>query len=114
MQFTIPHVGINSQDEAEARHRVEYLSAIFGLEQTSENATGIFVGTQFEIMKNSARGHFGHIALKFDNVAEAVNELRERGLHFQEDTFKYDEQGNIIFGYLQEEVFGFAIHLTDH
>lgn len=39
-------------------------------------------------------------------------ELSQRGITFLEDTIRRDEQGKIRFIYLQQQIGGFAIHLT--
>lgn len=110
--YKIKHIGINSTDEQQAREQVALLCDIFDLKVTEEGKVGIFVGTIFEVMKHNRRGAHGHIALQPEDVEEAMKELAAKGITFQEDTIRRDANGKIEFVYLQQEFFGFQVHLT--
>ena len=58
------------------------------------------------------RGIHGHIALQTEDVEAAMADLSAKGITFQEDSIKRDPQGRITFVYLEQQVGGFAIHLT--
>lgn len=88
------------------------LCGIFNQEITKEGPTGIFCGTIFEVMKHSRRGAHGHIALQTEDVEAAMADLAQKGITFQEDTIKRDENGKICFIYLVQEFGGFSFHLT--
>lgn len=113
MEFSIPHVGINAKNKEQALEYVDILGKIFGISQTSENPKGIFCGTQFEIMKGEGRGTNGHIAIQVESVPKAMEELSQRGIHFIKGTEKFAEDGHINFVYFEEELCGFAFHLTE-
>lgn len=112
LRYTIKHVGINNRDEDEARATAQTLCALFGLEISQETPTAIFAGEIFEVMKHSRRGVHGHVAIQTDDVEAAMADLRTKGITFQEDTIRRDEAGKIRFVYLEQQVAGFAFHLT--
>ena len=104
IRYTIKHVGINHRDEDEARSTAETLCALFGLEISQETPAALFAGEIFEVMKHDRRGAHGHVA--------AMADLSAKGISFQEDTIRRDEAGKIRFVYLEQQVAGFAFHLT--
>ncbi|MCI9158079.1 MAG: glyoxalase/bleomycin resistance/dioxygenase family protein [Lawsonibacter sp.] len=112
IRYTIKHVGINHRDEDEARSTAETLCALFGLEISQETPAALFAGEIFEVMKHDRRGAHGHVALQTDDVEAAMADLRAKGIGFQEDTIRRDEAGRIRFVYLEQQVAGFAFHLT--
>ena len=63
-------------------------------------------------MKHDRRGAHGHVALQTDDVEAAMADLSAKGIGFQEDTIRRDEAGKIRFVYLEQQVAGFAFHLT--
>ena len=99
IRYTIKHVGINHRDEDEAQ-------------STAETLCALFAGEIFEVMKHDRRGAHGHVALQTDDVEAAMADLRAKGIGFQEDTIRRDEAGRIRFVYLEQQVAGFAFHLT--
>ena len=52
-----------------------------------------------------------HIAMQTDDLAAAVEELREKGFSFRMDTAAYTEEGRLKNIYLDGEFGGFAIHI---
>ena len=113
--YSIKHIGINNPDEPAAQGLTDLLCHLFGLERTRETPTAIFAGTIFEVMKShkpATRGVNGHIGLQTDDVEEAMADLAAKGITFQEDTIRRDENGKVNFVYLEQQFGGFAIHLT--
>ena len=113
--YSIKHIGINNPDEPAAQGLTDLLCHLFGLERARETPTAIFAGTIFEVMKSykpETRGVNGHIGLQTDDVEEAMADLASKGITFQEDTIRRDEDGKVNFVYLEQQLGGFAIHLT--
>lgn len=107
----IGHIGINNPDEAEAKRVAEMLSIVVGKEVNRESEKGMFVGTQFEVMKHAGPGKCGHIAVLANNVERAIYHLSRRGVKFKEDSATFSDDGTRKFIYLEEEYGGFGIHL---
>ncbi|WP_075579210.1 VOC family protein [Acidaminococcus massiliensis] len=111
--YKLKHVGINCENEKEAKQLVSLLCSLFDLETGNENDTHIFASGLFEVMKNSKRGKHGHIALQTPDVELAMADLARKGISFQEDTIRRNADGKIIFVYLKEDIGGFSFHLTE-
>ena len=107
----IGHIGINSADEAEAKKTAQMLSLLMGKEIEKESAKGMFVGSQFEIMKSNGPGKCGHIAVLTNNVERAIYHLSKKGVKFNEESATFNDDGTRKFIYLAEEFGGFGIHL---
>ena len=108
--FTLTHIGINTPNPEEALKLAEFLSGMFNLTprhgQKSE-----FAGALFECMKSPYLGKNGHIALSTPDLESAVEELREKGFSFLEETAQYNDEGKLKNIYLDGEYAGFAIHI---
>jgi 2-dehydro-3-deoxyphosphogluconate aldolase / (4S)-4-hydroxy-2-oxoglutarate aldolase len=107
----IRHIGINTQDKAEAERIAALLSALTGWAVT-ETSKSYFAGTGMEIMHGKGPGANGHIALTAASVDRAVWHMQRRGFAFDESTAKRDAAGKCSFIYLKDEVAGFGIHLN--
>ncbi len=107
----IGHIGINNENEAEASKTASMLSCLLGKAVERETEKGMFVGSQFEIMKSKGPGRCGHIAVLTNNVERAIYHLSKRGVKFNEESATYNEDGTRKFIYLQEEYGGFGVHL---
>ena len=110
--YTVAHVGINNENSEEAYALLDVLCHLFNIEANRDKPNTVFAGDIFEVMKHSRRGKHGHIGLRTDDVEAAMADLAEKGITFQEDTIRRDENGKIIFAYLVQEFGGFAFHLT--
>ena len=110
--YRIKHVGINTGGNDEAMALADVLCRIFCQEPGENKDTGVFAGSLFEVMKHSKRGKHGHIALQTEDVEAAMADLASKGITFQEDTIRRDENGKIKFVYLQQDFGGFSFHLT--
>ena len=102
--FSLAHVGINCENEAEAEKAAKTLCALFGFDYKPGNSS-IFVGSGVECMKSPYMGKNGHIAIGTNDLNRAVYHLSRQGVAFDESTRK----PRAI--YLKDEVAGFAIHL---
>lgn len=114
-RYTLKHIGFNTPDDPSAQHLTDLLCHLFNLERTKETPVSVFTDSLFEIMKYDdpvKRGTHGHIALQTEDVETAMADLRAKGITFQEDSIRRDSQGKVTFVYLEQQVGGFAIHLT--
>lgn len=112
IEYKVKHVGVNTDSPEEARKLVQQYSFLFGLEVQPEMENNIFAGDIIEVMKHRKRGACGHIALQTPDVEAAMEDLRSKGITFQEDTIRRDEEGKIKFIYLHGDIGGFSFHLT--
>ena len=113
--YSIKHIGINNPDEPAAQGLADLLCHLFGLERTRETPTAVFAGTIFEVMKHHdpvKRGVNGHIGLQTDDVEGAMADLAQKGITFQQDSIRRDENGKVNFVYLEQQFGGFSLHLT--
>lgn len=114
-RYALKHIGFNTQDDPSAQHLTNLLCHLFNVERAKETPVSVFTDSLFEIMKYNdpvKRGIHGHIALQTEDVEAAMADLSAKGITFQEDSIKRDPQGRITFVYLEQQVGGFAIHLT--
>lgn len=109
--FEIGHIGINSDNADEAKKTADMLSLLLGQAPERDSEKSVFVGSGFEIMKSSARGKCGHIALVTNSVERAVYHLSARGIEFDNESAQYNADGSMKFIYFKEEFGGFGIHL---
>jgi len=103
--FSLAHVGLNCENEAEAEKTAKTLCALFGFDYKAGNSS-IFAGSAVECMKAPYLGKNGHIAIATNNLDRAVYHLGRQGVEFDESTRKPKAI------YLKGEVGGFAIHLV--
>lgn len=105
------HIGINSENEAEAMATAELLGKLLSKKVAPGNSS-IFVGNkEIEVNKMMGRGKHGHIAIKCNNIDRAVYHLGRRGVEFDMDSM-VTKNGKHIAIYLKDEIAGFAIHLV--
>lgn len=110
--FKIKHIGINTPDDASAQALTGQICGLFEVDRGHENETHIFAGESFEVMKHDRIGEHGHIALQTEDVEAAMAFLASKGITFRESTARKDADGKINFIYLEQEIGGFALHLT--
>ena len=107
----VGHIGINHENEAEARATADMLSVLTGKEIERDGEKSMFVTSEFELMKSKGPGKCGHIAILANNVERAIYHLSKRGIKFNEDSATFNPDGSRKFIYLAEEFGGFGIHL---
>lgn len=108
--FEVRHIGINAQNEAEAKKTADLLLELFGFEE-SETPISYFSSTGIEIMKEKGAGRFGHIAIATTDVEEAKKHLASKGIEFDETSAAYSEDGKLRRIYFKNDIAGFAFHL---
>lgn len=111
LEFTFSHMGINSENVEEAKNMSIFLSAMFGLQEAEGNES-IFLDREIEVIKSKGLGRCGHIAFYTPDIKKAMKYLEAKGNTFNMDSAKYNESGDIVIIYLNQEINGFAIHLT--
>lgn len=102
--FSLAHVGINCENEAEAEQTAKMLCTLFGFEYKPGNSSN-FAGSAVECMKEKGRGKCGHIAIGTNNLDRAIYHLGRQGVEFDESSRKPKAI------YLKQEIGGFAVHL---
>lgn len=110
-EFSLAHIGINAENEADALKIAELFAALFSFEVKPGNSS-VFAGTAVEVMKTPYLGANGHIAIGTPDVAAAQAELEARGFAFRPETAKYKADGTLNAVYLKDEIGGFAVHLV--
>ncbi len=109
--FTLRHVGINCQNEAEALETAGRFAEAFGW-PVRDAGGGVFAGAAVEAVKQPFLGRLGHLAVAANNVDRAKAYLAAKGFTFREETAQYDGAGRLRLIYLEQELGGFAVHLT--
>ncbi|MBR3942235.1 MAG: bifunctional 4-hydroxy-2-oxoglutarate aldolase/2-dehydro-3-deoxy-phosphogluconate aldolase [Clostridia bacterium] len=107
----IGHIGINSENEEEAKKTAQMLSMLLGKPLDKDTPKSVFVTSEFEVMKSKGPGKCGHIAVLTNNVERAIYHLGLRGVKFNEESATFNADGTRKFIYLAEEFGGFGIHL---
>lgn len=111
LDLKIKHLGINCENAEEAERTAKLLCAAFGF-ACNDTDVSIFTDTALEVMKFKGRGTNGHVAIGCSNVDRAEYHLGLQGVIFDESSRKTDAKGRTTFLYLQDEIGGFAFHLT--
>ncbi|MFV0379561.1 MAG: bifunctional 4-hydroxy-2-oxoglutarate aldolase/2-dehydro-3-deoxy-phosphogluconate aldolase [Anaerorhabdus sp.] len=107
--FKVAHIGINGENEKEAKDLANLLSLTFGLDKTEGNSS-FFVSKEIEIVKEPYLGKNGHIAIACNNLKRAEAYLIKQGFTINQDTYK-EKNNKTVAVYLNEEFGGFAVHL---
>lgn len=104
--FQMLHVGINTENEEEARAAAALFGEMFGF-SAKEGNSSIFMGNrEIEIMKKMYLGKNGHIAIATNTLPRAIAYFRARGYRFIEETVTEKA------AYFEQEIAGFAVHLV--
>ena len=109
--FEVAHIGINFDDEPSASKASDDLENLFGFAKKIGNSS-IFSSTALELMKSRYLGTHGHIAVRTNSIERARYHLESRGVAFREDSAKRDANGRLLAIYLEKEIGGFAVHLS--
>lgn len=106
----LAHVGVNTENESEARAAANLVCSLFDLEL--RDGASVFAGTSVEFLKTPYLGRHGHIAFSTRDLDRAVASFRRRGISFNEESAKYLADGRLNAIYFADEVAGFAVHLV--
>lgn len=107
----IAHIGINAADAQDAARIAALFESLFGL-KSNDTPISIFADTLVEVMKGCGRGEKGHIGLHVNDVPAAEEYFKGRGLTINEDSRALNPDGSTKFVYFNEQIAGFAIHLS--
>ena len=108
--FRIAHIGINSENEAEAKKTAETLARIFGLEVIPHDPC-YFAGSLVEVMKGQGRGRLGHIAIGTRDIVRAAKYVERAGIALDWENAKYYPDGSLMCVFFRDDIAGFAFHL---
>ena len=111
LRFQIAHVGINCENETEAKKTAEGIANIFGF-PVKDGASSVFAGTGIEAIKFPFLGANGHIAIGTPHPLRAAAYIKRQGFALREDTAKYDAKGALLAVYVEAEFGGFALHIV--
>lgn len=109
--FSLHHIGVNCENEEEAKQTAKTFCSIFGFSYQAGNSSD-FAMPVVECMKSPYLGKCGHIAIGTHNVDRAVYQMKRQGVEFDESTKKTDAKGKAKAVYLKNEIGGFAVHLV--
>lgn len=111
LAFEVVHIGINCENEEEAKKTADMFGAMFGFPIKAGNSS-FFASKGIEVMKSPYLGKNGHIAIGTTDVERAKEYLESLGFAFNPDTAKNHADGYLNAIYLRDEVGGFAVHLV--
>ena len=107
--FTLGHIGVNAESVEESLALCQTFRAAFGFD-IWEMPASFFASSGVEVMKHSAVGTNGHIAILTNSVRRAEAELEKKGFALDLSTEKCIG-GEPIAVYFQNMLGGFAVHL---
>ncbi len=107
----VAHIGINAADAEDAARIAEMFETLFGF-ASHDTPISIFSDTLVEIMKGGGRGENGHIGLHVNDIPAAEEYFKSRGLTINEDSRAFNPDGSVKLVYFNEQIAGFAIHLS--
>lgn len=110
LTYKFAHVGINSENAAEAADTVQRLAQMFGL-PSFDVGSSVIVGGPIEIVKSAARGRNGHIGIEVSDMILAMQDLHQKGVELDDSSLQISPDGTPVSIYLKQEIGGFAFHL---
>ena len=107
----IAHIGINANSKGEADEIAQLFCTLLGLEM-GHTPVSSMAGFAVEAMHSPGPGEHGHIGIHADSVEAAEPFFVEHGFTVNDSTRRLNPDGTTFLVYLNEQVAGFAIHLT--
>ena len=108
--FTVAHIGINAGDAGKAMQAASLFTNLFGF-PVKDGSSSVFSGDTVELVKTSAPGAHGHIAIATNSIYRAAAWLERNNRALDHANAKKDSKGNTIALYLKDDILGFAVHL---
>lgn len=109
--LSLSHVAVNATDET-AKDVAEKFALLFG-GSVRQTPKGYFGSELVEVINSHyPTGVHGHLAIGTYHVSRAKRYFESLGFSFDDSTAQFDDQGNLHFIYLNEEINGFKLHLT--
>lgn len=109
--FKLDYIGLNFNKDEEALTAAEDWTKYFDVSIT-DAPDGFFAGKRFEAVKPGGYGLHGHIAISTYHIGRAIAYLEKRGANFDKDRAQYDTNGNMTQIYMEQQIGGMAIKLT--
>ena len=109
--FELAHVGINHENEQQAVDTASGIAGLFGLGVRKGNSS-VFAGSYVEAMKMKFYGTKGHIGFYTNSVFRSMAWFEKNGIKVKKESIRKDEKGALQSAYLEDEIGGFAIHVT--
>ncbi len=108
--FELRHIGIDNSSAEEAMKGAAKLSSLLQMPINDGNSS-VFVGTQFEFLKQMDPGKNSHIAIGTNFIERAVAYFARQGVGINKET-RDEKNGKLATVYLNLEVGSFGIHLV--
>lgn len=107
--YEVAHVGVNTDSQDASKSVCAELNAAFDL-PVRAGVSSNFASESIEVMNSQYLGRNGHMAIRTNNIARAIEDLKAKGLEADMSTAKY-KNGRMTAVYLKQEIGGFAFHL---
>jgi 2-dehydro-3-deoxyphosphogluconate aldolase / (4S)-4-hydroxy-2-oxoglutarate aldolase len=107
--FQLGHLGINHDNQEQALETVSVFSKYFNY-PASDSGNSILMGRDFEVLKKTGRGKYGHIAIAANDIHRAIFYLEKNGLKELKDS-RYEKDGKLRSTFFDIDLAGFAVHL---
>ncbi len=107
----VAHIGINTESPEEAEKYAQVFCNMLGLPMQTTPVSHM-AGFVVEVMNSNSRGKNGHIGIHCDNIEAAEPFFESLGFTIDGSTRRTNPDGSTFLVYLNEEIAGFAIHLT--
>lgn len=106
----IAHLGINTESADRAQAIAQQFCDLLGVER-HETGVSSFAGDVVETMNEKGPGTLGHIGIHVDDLQEGIEFFQKRGYTFDENSQRFQD-GVPFLIYFDQEIAGFAVHLT--
>lgn len=110
--FELAHIGINCDGEASAISIAETISNLFRMSPRYMDSA-VFAGTAVETVKSGSFGEKGHIGFYTNSIPRAMAYFDALDVAINENSIKYNKNGEISCFYLKNDIGGFAFHLVE-
>lgn len=108
----IKHVSVNEENGNGETVANEFAKLFGG--SVRKTSKGWFGSELVEIMdEDHPIGKHGHIGIATNNVDRAKRYYEALGYEFDENSFSFDDKGNLKLAYFKNEIAGMAIHLVN-
>lgn len=110
--FELAHIGINCDDEDSAVSIAETIANLFRVSPRYMNSA-VFAGTAVEIVKSNGLGKNGHIGFYTNSISRAMAYFDALNVAINENSYKYNKNGEISCFYLKDDIGNFAFHVVE-
>lgn len=110
IKFELIHVGINRFADEDNLETAKYLAELFNF-PLRETPGSFFLNEQIEIC-NKTIGTHGHLAFGVEDVDEAASYLESKGIEFDRENAKHNDDGRTKLIFAKKEIAGFGFHLS--